>query len=562
MTRAETLTVVYPMWNEENSIHLAVEAAHEAGQTLVAQGELGDYRILIVDDASSDATSVIADAIAADDPRVTVVHHPVNRGLGGALKTGLTTASGDLVLYTDADLPCDLLEALTKAVRLIRLYDADIVSAYRHDRTAEGPRRAVYSFAYNMLVRTAFNLRVRDVNFAFKLFRRRVLDSVQLESEGSFIDAELLVRAHQLGYHLVQFGVDYFPRTRGVSTLSSAPTIAKILRELSSMWGELRAIQPLPATDPAVARVPTAVLPARRRRRDRRSTRRRDGAARRLLIVNADDYGLTEGVSRGILRAHREGVVTSTSVLAIAPAFTITAAWLADADGIGVGVHLAAVGEDPPLLSAREVPSLVDGRGRLPLSWRAFLRRAVAGGIDPDDVRREFEAQLARVRDVGLSISHLDTHQHLHLWPSVRDVVLWLARTHGIGAVRVPRSASVFPGMGVNVLARELARQARAAGLQFPAHAAGLDEAGALDTTRFRRALGRLAAVDAPTVELSAHPGEADDPDRDRYRWAYRWGDELETLTSTWARAAIESSGFLLGTYADLARFRQGVASP
>jgi predicted glycoside hydrolase/deacetylase ChbG (UPF0249 family) len=562
MTRAETLTVVYPMWNEENSIHLAVEAAHEACQTLVRQGELGDYGILVVDDASSDATPAIADAIAAADPRVAVVHHQVNRGLGGALKTGLTNASGDLVLYTDADLPCDLLEALAKAVRLIRLYDADIVSAYRHDRTAEGPRRAVYSFAYNMLVRAAFNLRVRDVNFAFKLFRRRVLDSVELESEGSFIDAELLVRAHQLGYHVIQFGVDYFPRTRGVSTLSSAPTIARILRELSSMWGELRAIRPVPAPDAAALRVATGIAPARRRRRDRRRTRQRDRRERRLLIVNADDYGLTEGVSRGILRAHREGVVTSTSVLAVAPAFATTARWLADADGIGIGVHFAAVGEDPPLLSAREVPTLVDRRGRLPLSWRTFLRRAAAGRIDPEDLRREFETQLARVRDLGLRITHLDTHQHLHLWPSVRDVVLSLARAHGIGAVRVPRSARLFPGAGVNYLAAELARRARTAGLQFPAHAAGLDEAGALDTVRFRQALGRLAAADAPSVELSAHPGEEEDPDRDRYRWSYRWGDELEVLTSPSAREAIQSSGFLLGTYADLARFRQEVGSP
>src|SRR5687768_16087201 len=116
------LTVVYPMWNEESSIHLAVRSAQEAGDALVAAGRLDGYEILIVDDASTDATPAIADELAAADPdHVTVVHHAENRGLGGSLKTGLGAARGELVLYTDADLPCDLLETLPKAVRLLEL---------------------------------------------------------------------------------------------------------------------------------------------------------------------------------------------------------------------------------------------------------------------------------------------------------------------------------------------------------------------------------------------------------------------------------------------------------
>jgi chitin disaccharide deacetylase len=95
-----------------------------------------------------------------------------------------------------------------------------------------------------------------------------------------------------------------------------------------------------------------------------------------LLIVNADDYGLTEGVSTAILRAHRDGIVTSTSVLAIAPAFDRTSGWLAEAPTLGIGAHLALVGEDPPVLTAREIPTLVDGRGRLAMSWRTFLPKA------------------------------------------------------------------------------------------------------------------------------------------------------------------------------------------
>ena len=244
MANFESLTIFYPMWNEEATIERAVGAAFEAGELLVAAGEIGRYDVLIVNDASTDRTGEIADALAAGDPRVSVVHHPTNRKLGGSLKTGFANATGELILYTDADLPFDMAEA-DKAVRLMRIYEADIVSAYRFDRTGEGPRRLVYSYVYNHLVQTMFGLRLRDMNFAFKLIRRSVFDHVDLQSEGSFIDVELLARAHRLGFRIVQFGVDYFPRTRGISTLSSNAVIAKIVREMRGLRKDLRSIQPL-----------------------------------------------------------------------------------------------------------------------------------------------------------------------------------------------------------------------------------------------------------------------------------------------------------------------------
>jgi len=213
-------------------------------ESMVADGDIADYELLIVDDASTDATPEIADRLAAADRHVSVIHHEHNRKLGGSIKTGFESAKGDVILYSDADLPFDMTE-LPRALRLLREYDVDIVSAYRFDRTGEGYTRAIYTFIYNVLIRTMFGVKARDINFAFKLCRRRVFDHVELRSEGSFIDAELVIRAVRSGFETLQFGVDYFPRTRGVSTLSSPGIIATIVREMIGLRKELAAIRPV-----------------------------------------------------------------------------------------------------------------------------------------------------------------------------------------------------------------------------------------------------------------------------------------------------------------------------
>jgi glycosyltransferase involved in cell wall biosynthesis len=240
----EKLSVFYPMWNEEDYIERALAFGRRACEGLIERGDIADYELIVIDDKSTDRTPELADALAAADPRVRVIHHERNRKLGGSMKTGFAAATGDLILYTDADLPFDMAE-LPRAVRLLRDYDADIVSAYRFDRTGEGYLRSVYTFVYNLLIRTLFDVKARDINFAFKLCRARIFDHVKLTSEGSFIDAELVIRSTRLGYEMLQFGVDYFPRTRGVSTLSSPGVIVTIVREMWSLRSDLEEIEPV-----------------------------------------------------------------------------------------------------------------------------------------------------------------------------------------------------------------------------------------------------------------------------------------------------------------------------
>lgn len=228
-----SISVVFPLFNEEDYVLRAYEAAVDA---LAAITE--DYEIILVDDASTDRTPQLIDSLCARDGRVKAVHNPLNLKLGGTLRAGYAAATRELVLYTDADLPFDLHE-VRRAVRLLEVQKADVVSAYRFDRTSEGLLRTVYSFFYNSLVRAMFGLAIKDVNFSFKLFKRELLGKFTLKSDGSFIDVEFLCRARKAGAHIIQIGVDYFPRSRGVSTLSSPAVIAKILREMLALRREV-----------------------------------------------------------------------------------------------------------------------------------------------------------------------------------------------------------------------------------------------------------------------------------------------------------------------------------
>ena len=176
------------------------------------------------------------------------MHHPTNRKLGGSIKTGFATATGDIVLYTDADLPFDM-DELVKACRVMRHYEADIVSAYRLDRTGEGYVARRLLLALQPAGPACCSACGSGTSTSpSSCAAGRCWSTMTLISEGSFIDAELVIRAQKLGFHIVQFGVDYFPRTRGVSTLSSPSVIVKLLKEMFALRRELRAIQPVART--------------------------------------------------------------------------------------------------------------------------------------------------------------------------------------------------------------------------------------------------------------------------------------------------------------------------
>jgi glycosyltransferase involved in cell wall biosynthesis len=234
-TTLSSLSFVFPMYNEIGNIENCVAQALATGRKMTS-----DLEIVVVNDASTDGCGELADRLALIHPELKVLHHAKNRKLGGALRTGFAAATKDWVLYIDSDLPIDMDEGL-RAIPLTQ--NADMVIGNRHGR-AEGLKRELMSFVYNRLIRYGFGLNVRDVNFAFKLFRRVILDHITLQSEGSFIDAELLIESNKAGFTIAEMPIQYHPRVAGVSTLASSSVVKTILRE---MWSYRQAARKRPA---------------------------------------------------------------------------------------------------------------------------------------------------------------------------------------------------------------------------------------------------------------------------------------------------------------------------
>jgi glycosyltransferase involved in cell wall biosynthesis len=249
------LSLVMPAYNEEENLPLAVERARAPLTAAAGDG----WEIVVVDDGSTDGTAALADGLAARDPRVRVVHHAQNRGLGGALITGFGAARGAVIAYVDADLPFEM-TALAEAYALMRREGADVVAGYRLTREGDGPRRRLYTAVYNGIVRATLGLRVRDVNCPLKLIRREVFEAEGLHSTGVFIDAELLARARRNGFRIVQFGVTYTPRAHGASTLSRPSVVAKTLVDLARF--RLGLLGPSKAPARAAARTPAEAAPS------------------------------------------------------------------------------------------------------------------------------------------------------------------------------------------------------------------------------------------------------------------------------------------------------------
>ena len=288
------------------------------------------------------------------------------------------------------------------------------------------------------------------------------------------------------------------------------------------------------------------------------------------LIVNADDLGWTEGVNRGIVEAHRRGLVTSTSLLANGQAFTSALEVCQANPGLGIGVHLN-LSDGAPTAPPEEVRGLLSDAGMLEGGPENVLLRMAGRHVSVELVEREWEAQIRKIKTAGIKPTHLDGHKHVHMLPGLFELALRLAKKYDIGAIRVSHEESKLRSMlasgneqntgtvlkqgvqarGLKLLARDAREMAERAGISTTNYFCGIAQTGVLT----REGVERLVeSLPEGTTELMCHPGYADEELRKtKTRLQESRQTELEILTDTSIRKLVASKGIRLINYGFIA---------
>jgi glycosyltransferase involved in cell wall biosynthesis len=231
MTRLPALSIFFPCYNEEANVERLTRSCLEA-----ARKYADTFEIIVVDDGSKDATGKIADRLAAEITEVRAVHNNPNLGYGGAVARGLREARMQWIFFTDGDGQFDVNEI----GKLVELLDrCDFAVGYRIKRADPFVRKA-NAFCWGVLVRALFGLKVRDIDCAFKLLPKSLIDSIELKSQGALISTELLARAKYRGLRIAEVGVNHYPRVAGQQTGANLKVILRAFRELFKLRRHIR----------------------------------------------------------------------------------------------------------------------------------------------------------------------------------------------------------------------------------------------------------------------------------------------------------------------------------
>ncbi|MGE0883150.1 MAG: carbohydrate deacetylase [Blastocatellales bacterium] len=283
----------------------------------------------------------------------------------------------------------------------------------------------------------------------------------------------------------------------------------------------------------------------------------------KYLIVNADDFGLTAGVNRAVIEAHTRGILTSTTIMANMPAFDEAAQLAKEHPSLGVGLHFN-ITQGRPVAPASEVSSLLNAQGEFPETSTALLRRALTGNLKISQIELELRAQIERVLNAGLRLTHIDSHKHSHALPPVCETITRVIGDYGIKAVRLPRERWRFPGLdstakqitqslaafGLAQLCRVGESALRKSGVKTPDSFLGVSQTG-FWTKRWLLEL--IESLPAGVSELMSHPGY-DDQELGRIKTRLRASrqSEFQLLIDGKVIAAIRQSNVKLITYAQL----------
>ena len=226
-----SLTLFFPCYNETENVEEMIRQAVQVGEDYGI-----DYEVLVVDDGSRDDSGEKIRKWSAKNPRVKLVQHEANRGYGAALRTGLSSATKDLIFLTDGDNQFQL----SDIEKLFSKIDGcDVVAGFRIVRQ-DKPYRRLQGFLWTQLNRTLFHLPVRDVDCAFKLFRRKCLQGLELESNQLLIHAEILARLKKKGFKIEEIGIPHHPRRAGQANATHPSRILKTFGELFKLYWKIR----------------------------------------------------------------------------------------------------------------------------------------------------------------------------------------------------------------------------------------------------------------------------------------------------------------------------------
>lgn len=275
----------------------------------------------------------------------------------------------------------------------------------------------------------------------------------------------------------------------------------------------------------------------------------------KYLVINADDFGISNNINHGIQKSYSEGILTSTSIMANGQAFESAIDFCKENSGLGIGVHLALV-DGKPLLDKNSVPTLVNSDGEFPASYLEFAKNLYMGKIDLSEIQKELDAQIKEVAGRGIKIGHLDSHQHVHHFPLVSDIVLALAKKHNIPWVRKVTSSNLgrrSPGIiALNILANRLGRKAKSMALRTTDKFLGAEVSGNLDEHYVSNAINMIRPG---VTELMCHPGYADASiDSTDTHWYLGREKDMSTLLSSDIKNLVKEHSITLTNYKELGK--------
>ena len=260
------------------------------------------------------------------------------------------------------------------------------------------------------------------------------------------------------------------------------------------------------------------------------------------LRINADDFGLADGMNKGILEGYINGVIMSTSLVVSGASFEKAIKIARDNPGLEVGLHLTLI-EEKSVLPKENIPTLVGKDGSFCDSLGKFLIRYFSGTISKLDLKKEIEAQFGKFISTGLKISHVDSHKHLHMLPGILDIVLDVSKRYGVKRIRFPYEPVGFRNMfrpkkfgrnlvqmGLNMSCYAAKRKIKAGGIDITDRFFGFSESGRLS---LGSVLKEIDLSKHSSIEIMCHPAIPDEDTVKRYgRWNYSWRNDVDVVKS------------------------------